>query len=53
MASYYSPALSTIHSPSMELGEHAASLMIEQLKTPNSPIKKIILPVELVIRATC
>jgi len=52
MAAYYSPALSTIHSPSLELGKHAARLLLEKLHDSSAPIKKVLLPVELILRET-
>jgi DNA-binding LacI/PurR family transcriptional regulator len=52
MAAYYSPALSTIHSPSLDLGKHAARLLLEKLGNAQAPIKKVLLPVELILRET-
>jgi DNA-binding LacI/PurR family transcriptional regulator len=52
IAAYSTPALSTIHSPSLELGERAASLLLEQIDSSEAPIKKVLLPVELVLRET-
>lgn len=52
MAAYYSPALSTIHSPSLELGKHAARLLLEKLHESDAPTKKVLLPVELILRET-
>jgi len=52
MAAYCSPALSTIYSPSLELGKHAARLLLEKLTDADAPIKKMLLPVELILRET-
>ncbi|MGI9952646.1 LacI family DNA-binding transcriptional regulator [Moorellaceae bacterium AZ2] len=53
VAAYCSPGLSTIHSPSLELGRQAAKLLLERLGQDNVPVKKVLLPVELVLRESC
>ncbi|WP_170290887.1 LacI family DNA-binding transcriptional regulator [Neomoorella glycerini] len=52
-AAFCTPSLSTIHSPSLELGRQAARLLLEQLNQENAPVKKVLLPVELVLRESC
>ncbi|MGI9861446.1 LacI family DNA-binding transcriptional regulator [Moorella naiadis] len=53
MAAYCNPPLSTIRSPSLELGQQAARLLLEQLSREKAPVKKVLLPVELVLRGSC
>lgn len=53
MAAYCNPSLSTVHSPSLELGQQAARLLLEQLNQEKAPVKKVLLPVELVLRGSC
>lgn len=53
MAAYCTPALSTIHSPSLDLGQQAARLLLERINNEAAPLTKMLLPIELVIRETC
>lgn len=50
MASFYSPSLSTVRSPNVELGREAARLLLRQIDNPQDPPEDVLLPVELVIR---
>jgi LacI family transcriptional regulator len=47
------PPLTTVRQPVQQMGELAAETLIELIENPNSPPRHIILPTELVIRATC
>jgi LacI family transcriptional regulator len=47
------PPLTTVRQPVRQMGEVAAETLIELIEHPNSLPRRIILPTELVIRATC
>lgn len=50
LAQSFTPALTTLHLPSIEMGRTAAEVLIQQIKT-NTPLNvQIVLPVELKIR---
>jgi len=46
------PSISTIRQPGFEMGQKAAELIIEQIKTKDKPVKfqQIVMPTELIIR---
>jgi DNA-binding LacI/PurR family transcriptional regulator len=44
------PSLSTIHVPKIELGAEAMQLMLNILKNNSTTAKKILVPVELIVR---
>jgi LacI family transcriptional regulator len=46
------PALTTVRQPVARLGETAAGELIEMLHNPDRPASRIILPTELVLRAS-
>jgi LacI family transcriptional regulator len=58
MASYISPALTTVHQPIYELGWRAAQLTLEMIKANNeertlAAPRLVLLPTSLVIRRSC
>ncbi|KUO49410.1 MAG: hypothetical protein APF76_08540 [Desulfitibacter sp. BRH_c19] len=53
MAQFCTPSLTTIHSPSFEMGQHAARLLLENMQNKIVPQKKMLLPVELIVRDSC
>lgn len=50
IARYYSPTLSTVQCPNLELGEQAARLLVKQIDNPGTSRENILLPVTLQIR---
>lgn len=52
ITSQISPNLTTIHLPTYELGQHAATALLQWLKTGQLPPNEC-LPIELVVRGTC
>ena len=49
-AEYAAPPLTTIDVPTMDIGECAMRLMLDNLRAPNLPAREIILPHSLVVR---
>ena len=47
------PALTCVAQPAYEMGSEAATLLLERIKKPGKPRKKIILNTHLVVRASC
>jgi DNA-binding LacI/PurR family transcriptional regulator len=50
VASYFTPALSTLYSPSEELGREAAKLLLDKIENNDQQIRNVLLPVKLVLR---
>lgn len=50
VASYFTPALSTVYSPSEELGKEAAKLLLDKIDNNEQQIRNILLPVKLILR---
>lgn len=50
LAGSFSPALTTVRLPSVEMGELAAEMLIRQIKTNTTLNQQILLPVELKVR---
>jgi LacI family transcriptional regulator len=48
----FSPPLTTVRVPHHELGRGAAELLLERLADPRSPTRHVVMPVELVVRAS-
>jgi LacI family fructose operon transcriptional repressor len=48
-----SPAITVIEQPTYEIGEIAANLLLERIKTPDRPIREIILKGRLLVRQSC
>jgi LacI family transcriptional regulator len=48
----FSPALTTVRMPHYELGVKAADLLLERLAAPEAPPRHIMMPAELVVRAS-
>jgi LacI family transcriptional regulator len=53
LADILNPALTVVRQPVQSLGERAAELLFSRLQHPETPAKKVVLPVELVIRRSC
>jgi LacI family transcriptional regulator len=47
------PPLTTVRQPVQRMGEVAAEILIDLIEHPDLPHRQIVLPTELVIRATC
>jgi LacI family transcriptional regulator, galactose operon repressor len=52
MAKYAVPALTTIHQPKYELGQKAAEILLRRIQGNGSAITQLVLPTELVVRAS-
>jgi LacI family transcriptional regulator len=52
-AAFYRPALTTIAIDARRLGEEAANLLLQRIKTPNGPPESIVLPPKLIVRSSC
>lgn len=52
-AAYMHPPLTTVRQPMMAMGRLAAELLLERVSAPDSPAQRRVLPVELVVRASC
>ena len=50
MASFSKPSLSTVYSPSEDLGKEAAKLLLDQIDNQDTSVKNILIPVKLIIR---
>ena len=50
LAGSFSPSLTTVRLPSVEMGELAAEMLIRQIKTGTTLNQQILLPVELKVR---
>jgi LacI family transcriptional regulator len=47
------PALTTVRIPHYEIGLESARLLIERIANPTAPAKRIVMPIELVVRDSC
>ncbi len=47
------PPLTVIAQPTLEMGRIAAKLLLDRIKNPESPIQKIILETQLIVRKSC
>jgi LacI family transcriptional regulator len=52
-AAFHRPALTTIAIDARRLGEEAANLLLQRIKTPNGPPESIVLPPKLIVRSSC
>jgi DNA-binding LacI/PurR family transcriptional regulator len=50
LASMTDPAITTIAQPGTQMGYHAGELLIEKIRSPGTPKKRIILNTELIVR---
>ena len=50
LASYFDPPLTTIRQDIFEHGRQGARLLIEKIKNPSSPLERVVIPPELVVR---
>ena len=53
IAEFTIPPLTTVRVPFRETGEMAMRLLVEQIGHPAQPPRRVLLPVELVVRASC
>jgi len=53
LAAFTVPALTTVEHRRLELGQQAATSLIDQLEGGESPVRYTQLPVQLVIRESC
>jgi LacI family transcriptional regulator len=53
VAASTNPPLTTIRQPVQRTGEAAAESLIDLIEHPDAPPRRIVLPTELVIRASC
>jgi len=53
LASLINPGLTTIHQDKVGLGRAAARALLEQIENPESSPAALMLPVELIVRASC
>ncbi|WP_227765482.1 LacI family DNA-binding transcriptional regulator [Zhaonella formicivorans] len=53
MSEYTTPGLTTLRAPNFQIGKTAATILLEQINNPTAPIRKVLLPVELVLRGSC
>jgi DNA-binding LacI/PurR family transcriptional regulator len=51
-AAYFSPPLTTVRLAKHELGREAGRIVLEHIKSSTSSFQKVVLPVELVVRAS-
>jgi LacI family transcriptional regulator len=47
------PPLTVVDQPAFELGASAARILMSRLREPNRPVRKVVLPTRLVVRASC
>jgi LacI family transcriptional regulator len=47
------PPLTVVAQPDSELGRTAARILLDRLRDPSSPVRKVVLPTRLVVRASC
>jgi DNA-binding LacI/PurR family transcriptional regulator len=47
------PPLTTVRQPIRRLGEVATQTLLEMIDDPDGPPRRVILPTELVVRASC
>lgn len=52
-AAHYRPALTTICISARRIGEEAAQLLLRRIRSPDSPPETVVLPPQLVVRASC
>jgi LacI family transcriptional regulator len=53
LSSFIQPSLTTIRQPKQEMGRLAVEMLISRIADPNTPIKKITLPVSIIKRESC
>jgi DNA-binding LacI/PurR family transcriptional regulator len=52
-AASFSPPLTAVAQPTEELGRTAAQLLLERLRDPNRLVRRVVLPTQLMVRASC
>lgn len=51
-AAYMAPPLTTIHESGYEMGANACRLLLDRIKRRNAPVSRVVLPIELRVRAS-
>jgi LacI family transcriptional regulator len=52
-AAHVHPPLTTVRQPLEEMGRTATRMLLEHIKDPQRPAKRVELPTELVLRQSC
>lgn len=52
LARFTTPALTTVRLPFEEMGRQAARMLIERILDPGAPLRQVLLPTELLVRAS-
>lgn len=52
-SAYYNPPLTTLNYPNYEMGKLAARAILNRLKDPTISAKKIVLPLDILLRRSC
>lgn len=52
-AAHADPPLTTVRQPIEQSGRLAAQMLIDQIEQPDEPVRRVLLPTELVIRKSC
>lgn len=52
-AAHADPPLTTVRQPIEQTGRLAAQMLIDQIEQPDDPVRRVLLPTELVIRKSC
>jgi DNA-binding LacI/PurR family transcriptional regulator len=52
ISTYTIPSLSTVVQPNYELGQKAAEMLLSRIQKSKEPIKNIVLPTQLIVRAS-
>jgi LacI family transcriptional regulator len=53
LASYTNPPLTTIFQPIQETGQTAVTFLLERIREPSLPFRRVILPTSLIVRNSC
>lgn len=53
IAPFTRPRLTTVHSPSNEIGIKAARMLLDHINDPSTPRRRVLVPAELITRETC
>ena len=53
VAEYVTPALTSVHVPTQEMGARAVEAVLRAASTPSAPAATVTLPTRLVVRASC
>ncbi len=53
LSSHSTPPLTTVHSPTLELGRQAGRQIVQRIHSPSLPVTRVLLSPELTIRESC